>query len=331
VDPFIKGVLSKAKRGLKRGKSKKMDKLKMVTTNNTDKNSITKNFLNINDRIFVFRDTQVMIDKDLAELYGVETKRLNEQVKRNIERFPEEFRFQLTTKEKSELVANCDRFETLKHSTSNPYAFTEQGVAMLSAVLNSKTAINISIRIIKAFVEMRKFLLTNAKIFQRLDKLELKQIEHKKDTEDKFEILFDALEKNELTAKQGIFFEGQIFDAYLLVSDIIRSANESIILIDNYIDDTVIKMFTKQKKEVITTFYSNNINETLKNDINKYNAQYTPIILKELKTSHDRFLIIDKKIVYHFGASLKDAGKKWFAFSKLLIDAKDIMDKLKGC
>ena len=172
---------------------------------------------NIKNMIFSFRGIQVMIDRDLAELYGVPTKRLNEQVKRNLNRFPDSFRFQLTDNEKIELVAICDRFKKLKHSSVNPYAFTEQGIAMLSAVLHSQTAIDISIKIMEAFVGMRKFILNNATIFQRLNKIEQKQL----DSDKKFEMLFNALESSNLKPKQGIFYDGQIFDAYKFVTGLI--------------------------------------------------------------------------------------------------------------
>ncbi len=189
----------------------------------------------IQNRIFTFRGFQVMIDRDLAELYDVPTKRLNEQVKRNLNRFPDSFRFQLTDNEKNELVANCDRFEKLKHSTVNPYAFTEQGVAMLSAVLHSQTAVDVSIRIMEAFVEMRKFISNNAAIFQRLESVEMKQIV----TDEKIDKIFKALENSSLKPKQGIFYDGQIFDAYKFVTELIKGAKKSIVLIDNYVDETV--------------------------------------------------------------------------------------------
>ncbi len=282
----------------------------------------------IEERIFRFRNCQVMIDRDLAEFYGVETKRLNEQVKRNIERFPDEFRFQLTAEETNELVANCDRFRSLKHSSFSPYAFTEQGVAMLSAVLRSETSVKVSIQIINAFVGMRRFLLQNAEIFQKIENIEINQKEYKIDSEKKFDILFEALDKGTLPPKQGIFYDGQIFDAYALISDIIRTAKQSIIIIDNYSDDTVLTMLTKRNKAVKAVIYTKIISKTLAQDLKKHNCQYDPIEIKELKTSHDRFMIIDNKEVYHFGASLKDAGKKWFAFSVLEIDANDILCKL---
>ena len=198
---------------------------------------------NIQNRIFSIRGKQIMLDRDLAGLYEVSTKRINEQVKRNIKRFPDIFRFQLSNIEKSELVANCDRFKKLKHSTVNPYAFTEQGVAMLSSVLHSEKAIKISLQIMQAFVEMRKFISINANVFARLDSIEHKQIIYKKETDEKFNHILDALETKELQPKQGIFYNGQIFDAYKLISDIIRNVKHSIILIDNYVDDSVLMLF----------------------------------------------------------------------------------------
>ncbi|MBN2571155.1 MAG: ORF6N domain-containing protein [Ignavibacteriales bacterium] len=282
----------------------------------------------IQQKIFTIRGEQVMVDRDLAELYKVPTKRLNEQVKRNLERFPEKFRFQLNSGEKTELVANCDRFKNLKHSTVNPYVFTEQGVAMLSAVLKSKIAVETSIRIIEAFVAMRKFIINNAQIFQRIDTVERRQLKYEMTTDEKFEKVFDALQKEKIEPRQGIFFDGQIFDAHKLVSDIIRKAEKSIVLIDNYIDDTVLNLFTKRKKNVTVTIYTTNISKALETDIKKFNAQYQQIQVKEFKTSHDRFMIIDDKDVYHFGASLKDLGKKWFAFSKMDKTAFELLSKI---
>ncbi|MBN2895329.1 MAG: ORF6N domain-containing protein [Campylobacterales bacterium] len=197
---------------------------------------------NIEHKIFTIRGVQVMIDRDLAELYGVEPKRLGEQVKRNIERFPEEFRFQLNESEKNELVANCDRLQPLKHSSALPYVFTEQGVSMLSAVLRSDTAIQTSINIINSFVKMRKYLLQNASLFQRVEKLELDQ----KQTNQKLESVLNALENRSTTPKQGVFFDGQIFDAYALVSELVKKAKSSIVLIDNYIDESTLKDLGKK-------------------------------------------------------------------------------------
>lgn len=267
-----------------------------------------------------------MIDRDLAEMYQVDTKRLNEQVKRNIERFPEKFRFQLSETEKNELVAICDRFESLKHSSYLPFAFTEQGVAMLSAVLKSQIAVTVSIQIIDAFVEMRKTIGMHSGLLQRMDRFEIKQANN----DQKFEQIFKALELETNTQKQGIFYDGQTFDAYTFTADLIRSATQSIQLIDNYIDDSVLLLLSKRTKTVKTTIYTKTISSTLKLDLKKHNTQYEPIEIKTFDKAHDRFLIIDGAKVYHIGASLKDLGKKWFAFSLLDIETVTILDKLEG-
>ncbi len=291
-----------------------------------DKQMAVSNYNDIQNQILTIRGTQVMIDRDLAELYQVETKVLNQAVKRNIERFPKIFRFQLNDDEKNELVTNCDRFQNLKHSSVNPYAFTEQGVAMLSSVLRSETAVKVSIQIIDAFVGMRKFISQNAGIFQRLEKVEHKQLK----ADEKFEKLFDALQSKELEPKQGIFFDGQIFDAYKFISSLIRKAKKSIFLIDNYVDETVLNLLTKKKKNVEVTIFTNNITKAMLLDVEKFNSQYPTLELKEFTKAHDRFLIIDNKYIYHFGASLKDLGKKWFAFSKMKIPVEAILNNLKN-
>lgn len=293
----------------------------------------------IQNRILTIRGLQVMLDSDLAEMYGVETKNLNLAVKRNIKRFPSIFRFQLTEEEWDSLRLQIETLddnslrlqnETLKKSRGKhrkylPYVFTEQGVSMLSAVLKSDTAINISIQIMNAFVKMRKFIATNAGIFQRLENVEQKQLV----TDEKFEQLFKALEDKSLKPKQGIFYDGQVFDAYVFVADLIKTAKSSIVLIDNYIDESVLQLFSKRNKKASATIYTKNISKVLKQDVEKHNAQYPPITLKAFDKAHDRFLIIDKNTVYHFGASLKDLGKKWFAFSKFDIAAMEILTKLK--
>ncbi|GAB4329084.1 MAG: hypothetical protein Kow00127_21550 [Bacteroidales bacterium] len=265
-----------------------------------------------------------MIDRDLAELYGVSTKVLNQAVKRNIERFPETFRFQLNETEKLKLVTNCDRFEKLKHSSVNPYAFTEQGVAMLSAVLRSETAVKVSIQIMQAFVEMRKFISNNTAIFQRLDDIEKRQFI----SETKLDKVFKALESGNLPPKQGIFFNGQIFDAWVFMSDLVKSAKSNLILIDNFVNETVLSLFAKKKKGVTVDIYTKNISRALQEDAKRFNAQYGGLTLHKFDVSHDRFLLIDKKEVYHIGASLKDLGKKWFAFSKMEKDSLTILKKL---
>ena len=279
----------------------------------------------IQSLIFTFRNEPVMIDRDLAKLYEVETKVLNQAVKRNLNRFPQFFRFQLTDNESDELVTNCDRFEMLKHSSVNPYAFTEQGVAMLSAVLRSDIAVEVSIQIMQAFVNMKKFISSNAGIFQRLDNVENKQFI----TDEKIKQVFKALQNRSLAPTQGVFFDGQVFDAYLFVNKIIKQAEKSIVLIDNYIDESVLTLLSKRDKNVSATIYTNQVNKQLKLDLAKHNAQYPEIEIKILAECHDRFVVIDNKDLYHIGASLKDLGKKWFAFSRMDSFVNDVLAKLE--
>jgi len=280
----------------------------------------------IQNKIYTVRGHQIMLDEDLAYLYGVQTKVLNQAVKRNEARFPAEFRFQLTQNEFESLKS---QFVTLKngrgqHRKYLPYAFTEQGVAMLSAVLHSETAVKVSIRIMEAFVALRRFILTNAQIFQRLDTLEIKQIE----TDKKVDKVLSALDMKKIEPKQGIFFDGQIFDAYKFVAGLVRQADKSIVLLDNYIDETVMDLFSKKKKNVTVTILTSKISESLKQDAKKFNAQYSGLEVKKFSKAHDRFLIIDDRDVYHFGASLKDLGKKWFAFSKMDKQAFTLFENL---
>ena len=290
--------------------------------------------MQIKDKIFTIR----------AELYGVKTKRLNEQVKRNINRFPKDFMFQLNENEeqilrsqiatsknmalKPQIQQYNEDFLRSQIATLNKggrkyptYAFTEQGVAMLSSVLRSQKAIDVNIQIIRAFIEMRKYISKNLELFQRLDKVENKLLTYDKN----FEQIFNALEDKTLPTK-GIFFEGQVFDAYKFVSELIKSAKESIILIDNYVDETVLTLFEKRNENVKVVIYSN-LTKQLELDLKKFNSQYERIEIKQFNKSHDRFLIIDNQ-VYHFGASLKDLGKKWFAFSKFDKEAVKVLEKL---
>jgi len=307
---------------------------------------------NIQNRIYRIRGAQVMLDNDLAEMYQVETKYLNRAVKRNINRFPDKFRFQLTEKELSNLrfhfgtsSENSLRFQNdplddnsirSQNATLNfhggrrylPFVFTEQGVSMLSAVLRSETAVKVSILIMDAFVNMRKFLSENANVFNRLDNIEKKQLSYQIKSDEKFEQIFKALEDKSIKPKQGIFYDGQVFDAYVFVAKLIKSANKSILLIDNYVDETVLQLFTKRKKNISVSIYTKNISKILKQDLEKHNTQHPKIELKKFTKAHDRFLIIDDTTVYHFGASLKDLGKKWFAFSKMDIKAMEMVTML---
>ncbi len=286
---------------------------------------------NIRDRIYQIRGLQVMLDSELSQIYGIETKVFNQAVKRNEARFPEPFRFQLTVDEYQSLRS---QIVTLKEPTRGqhrkylPFVFTEQGVAMLSSVLKSNTAIEISIQIMQSFVEMRKFFSSHGDLFEKIQHIEQKQLLHEVKTQEKFEAIFSALEKNPIVPKQGIFFDGQVFDAYLFVSKLIRSAKSSIIVIDNYIDETVLELLTKAHKVEICIL-TKNITKNLELDVKKYKEQYQEIKLIKFGLSHDRFLILDQKEIYHIGASLKDLGKKWFAFSKLDQASFDLISHIK--
>ena len=273
----------------------------------------------IENQIYTVRGQQVMLDSDLASIYQVETKVFNQAVKRNANRFPESFRFQLAQQEfdtinlRSQIVTSSLNYGGRRYL---PYVFTEQGIAMLASVLRSTVAIKVSIEIMNAFVEMRKMLMSNASLFHRLDKIELKQLE----ANQKFEEIFKALESDKLQSDKGIFYNGQIFDAYNFVSDIIRNAKTSIILLDNYVDDTVLTLLSKRNTNVTATIYTKNISNQLRLDLQRYNSQYPRIEIEIFSDAHDRFLIIDDTELYHIGASLKDLGKKWFAFSRMDIE-----------
>ncbi|MDD2697682.1 MAG: ORF6N domain-containing protein [Arcobacteraceae bacterium] len=284
----------------------------------------------IHNKIYTVRNVQVMLDKDLAELYGVETKHINQAVRNNIVKFPEDFYFELTSEEENSLRS---KILTLKNSRGihrkyNTKVFTEQGVYMLATILKSKIASDVTISIIRTFAQMRKFLSQNGSIFQRLDNIETLRLKDKIEIDEKFDKIFDALESKQLKPTQGIFYNGQIFDAYSFISDLIREANNKIILIDNYIDDSTLTIFSKIPN-IKVTIYTHIISKQLKLDLEKYNTQYDNITIKTFKDSHDRFIIIDDKEIYHIGASLKDLGKKWFAFSKFEMGALEVLERLK--
>ena len=280
---------------------------------------------NVESLIRVIRGQQVMLDRDLAELYGVETRRLNEQVKRNIERFPEDFMFQLTQNEFDNLKS---QFATSSWGGVRklPYAFTEQGVAMLSGVLKSPTAVEANIRIMRAFVSMRHFMVNNAAIFRRLETIEFNQLEsnkvqakilaHQEVQDHRIDEIFRRLDEGMYKPKQGIFFDNQIYDAYSFVSELVKSAKQRIILIDNYVDETVLTLLDKRGENVSATIYTQQVSRQFRLDVDRHNSQYPPIEVDVFRRSHDRFLCIDDT-VYHVGASIKDLGKKWFAFSKM--------------
>ena len=326
--------------------------------------------------IITVRGKQVILDRDLARLYGVETKRLNEQVRRNIERFPEDFMFQLSKEEfenwKSQFVTSNEellrsQIVTLENDNENmrsqfattygknmspqiattspqrrpasalPYAFTENGIAMLSSVLRSPMAIATNIHIMRAFNAMRHFISSHAQVFQRLEVIEhtqLSLVAHQEElasrqesTDKKIEEVFKRLDAGDAKPEHGIFFDGQIFDSYIFINDRIREAKKRIILIDNYIDDSVLKMLDKRTKGVTVKLYTNLSFGSLKMDLKKHNAQYAPIDAEQFNRSHDRFLCVDDT-VYLVGASLKDLGKKWFGFSKMGVATDELISKM---
>ena len=312
-----------------------MEQKTLVEVNNSvqEPNTETTQF-DIKSMIYVVRNQQVMIDSDLAMLYQVETKRLNEAVKRNIARFPEEFRFQLTAEETESLRS---QFATLnendgrgKHRKYLPYVFTEQGIAMLSAVLRSDVAIQVSISIMKSFVEMRRFIANNALLFERISTVELRQLEYQKQTDEKLEQIFEYISEHE-ESSQKVFFDGQIYDAFSLIVNLIQKAEKEITLIDGYVDVGTLNLLSKKKSDVAVTIYTQKQTKLTKADVKNFNAQYPTLKIKYTKVFHDRFLILDQATAYHVGASLKDAGKKCFGIN-LIQDAgiiKDILQRLE--
>ena len=286
--------------------------------------------VDIQPLIRIIRGQHVMLDRDLSLLYKVETKRLNEQVKRNIERFPEDFMFQLS-KDDVEILKSQNATSSWGGDRRLPYAFTEQGIAMLSSVLKSQTAVDVNIRIMRAFVSMRRFIATNSQLFQRLETIEYHQLEmkqHQEITDKRIDEVFKKLDANNPPV-QGIFYDGQVFDAYRFVSDLMRKAKLSVVLIDNYVDDTVLTLLDKRGDGVTATIYTQRISNQFKLDVDRHNTQYPHIEIKQFNKAHDRFLLIDDE-VYHIGASIKDLGKKWFGFTLMQdITATELINKIQ--
>ena len=278
----------------------------------------------IKRRIFTIRGRQVMLDKDLAELYGYEVKNLNRQVKRNIRRFPKDFMFQLTQNEMD--ILRCQNVTTSVKSRTLPYAFTEQGIYMLATVLRGELAETQSIFIMRAFREMRHFVANNAALFDRISKVELKQLE----TDKKFDQLFEYIGEHTET-NQKLFFDGQIYDAFSLLIELIQKADQEIILIDGYVDVSTLNVLAKKKSGVAVTIYTFKKTKLTVQDVAVFNAQYPQLEVKYTSVFHDRFLILDGKTVYHIGASLKDAGKKCFAVSLMKDAGPELMKKLAQC
>lgn len=288
----------------------------------------------IKNLIYMIRNQQIMVDSDLAMMYQVETKRLNEAVKRNIARFPEEFRFQLTEEEAESLRS---QFATLeenagrgKHSKYLPYVFTEQGISMLSAVLRSDAAIQVSINIMKSFVEMRRFISNNSLLFEHVSNLELKQLEYQKQSDEKFEKIFDYISDRKET-NQKVFFDGQIYDAFSLIVSLIQKADNDITLIDGYVDINTLNLLSKKKEDVSVVIYTYERTRLSNIDVTNFNAQYPALDVRYTNVFHDRFLILDENIVYHVGASLKDAGRKTFGITLINDEGiiKDILQRLE--
>lgn len=288
-----------------------------------DKNLVVVDNKEIQSMIYTFRGKQVMIDSDLAMLYKVETKAFNQAVKRNLNRFPESFRFQLTEEEYENLRSQFVTSSESKHGGRRymPYVFTEQGIAMLSAVLKSNVAVEVSIKIMNSFVEMRRFLLSNKEMFARLDRMELKQLE----TDKKLEEVFNYIATN-TEVKQNIFFDGQIYDAFSFIVGLIKKAKKEVILIDNYVDVNTLNILCKKNKGVDVVIATSGKGSLSTKDITKFNAQYPKLSVKTTLDFHDRFVILDKTEVYHIGASIKDAGKKSFGITK--IEDKDLVKSL---
>ena len=288
----------------------------------------------IRSRIFTIRGVQVMLDRDLAELYGVATKRLNEQVKRNVERFPSTFMFQLSLSEMRELVANCDRFKSMKHSSVPMTAFTEHGIIMLASVLKSAVAIEASIRITETFVAMRKALASIAPLLARIEATDRRQIadQAKNDAnqernEERFKLILDAMQDKKFPP-QKVFFDGQVYDAFEQMKKFVRMAKKELIIIDPYFADSVLPLIAQKRKDVEVVVIKNSRNKLLHDvDVARFNAQYAnSLTVKVSDKFHDRFFIIDKTTLIHVGASLNHLGKKCFAFSSL--DKSNIPDVL---
>jgi hypothetical protein len=292
----------------------------------SNENSLIIDDMNIQNKIYNIRGFQVMLDSDLAQLYGVETKRINEAVKNNPDKFPDDFYFEATDNELENLRS---KFSTSSWGGNrySPKLFTEQGIYMLATVLKSKVATEITVKIIRTFANMRKLIKSNDFYAHQLKELEKRQLIYEIKSDDKFDKIFNALENKQLHPTNGIFYNGQIFDAYVFISDLIKSSKKSIILIDNYIDESILTLFSKNQNIKIK-IYTATISKQLQLDIKKYNQQYNNLEVKITKNFHDRFIILDDCDVYHIGASLKDLGNKIFAFSKISIDCNDILKRL---
>lgn len=288
----------------------------------------------IKSMVYVIRGRQVMLDSDLASLYQVETGALNRAVKRNIDRFPEDFCFQLTDEEFLRCQNGISSDENPRGHGGRrylPYAFTEQGISMLSGILKSEVAISVSIGIMRAFVEMRHFIANNALLFDKISDIELKQLEYQKRTDEKFDEVFRYIEDH-AEKEQKIFFDGQIYDAFSIITSIISKAFEKIILIDGYVDIDTLNILAKKNEDVVVEIYTYSNAKLTNTDIANFNAQYPTLTVKKTQAFHDRFIILDNKVAYHVGASIKDAGKKCFGISQIKDTAiiNELLNRLRS-
>ena len=273
----------------------------------------------IKSRIFTIRGVQVMLDRDLAILYGVPTKALNQAVKRNLSRFPEEFSFLLAKEEQAGLVTNCDRFASAKHSSAPIRAFSEHGVIMVASILKSDIAAATSVRITRAFVAMRKALASIAPLLHRIDAVERRQITDQQRNEERFDTIFKAMDGGDFPP-QKVFFDGKHYDAFSFARKLVRKAAKSIVLVDNYCDDTTLDILSQKRGGVSVTIATTqkSVSKSLTpTAVAKFNKQNPPLSVKPVAAFHDRFLILDGTDLYHFGASLKDLGRQYCAVTKM--------------
>lgn len=287
----------------------------------------------IKNLIYVIRGQQVMMDSDLATLYQVETRNLNKAMKRNMDRFPEDFCFQLTKEEYTNLMFQIGTSSSQENENTHggrrklPYVFTEQGISMLSAVLHSEIAVKVSVKIMRAFVEMRRFMANNSLVLNRINEIEVKQLSYQKDTDEKFDKIFTYISEHE-EVTQKIFFEGQIYDAFSLLTELISKAEKELVLIDNYVDIGTLNILAKKKPGVNAVVYTAKTTKLSRDDVDRFNQQYPMLEVRHTGAFHDRFLLVDGLYAYHIGASIKDAGKKCFGINKLE-DAKIVVGILE--
>ena len=280
----------------------------------------------IKSRIFTVRVIQVVLDRDLAELYGVQTKVLNQAVKRNASRVPSEFMFVLAKDEMEELVTNCDRFASMKHSSVPMRAFSEHGVIMVASVLKSEIAAQISVRITRVFVAMRRALSSIAPILMRLDTVERRQIadqtrndENQQRNEERFDTIFKAMDGGDFPP-QKVFFDGKHYDAYSFARKLVRKAKKNIVLVDNYCDDVTLDILSQKfggADVLIATTHKSATKFISPTAVAKFNKQNPTLTIKTVGSFHDRFLILDGTELYHFGASMKDLGRQYCAITKM--------------